>query len=83
MALQDRAQGQAPRLIGGKVLEAVHREVDLARGEGLLDLLDEKPLASGRRQRNVGPLVPLGPDDPDLDLLPGPAGTLLSDCSRA
>ena len=49
-ALRHRGQDQPGRQLGGQVLHRVHRAVDLAGTQRLLDLLDEQPLAADRAQ---------------------------------
>ena len=57
------AEGQLRR----HVLHRVNGEVDLARRERLLDLLEEKSLATDLGERNVGQSVPRGADHDGLD----------------
>ena len=50
------------------VLAAVHRQVDGAGQQRVLDFLDEQALAADLRQRRVGEAVARGLDDDDLGL---------------
>ena len=52
---------------GRHVLGGMHREIDRAREQRLLDLLGEQPLAAGLRQRPVLDAVARGADRDDLD----------------
>src|SRR5581483_7653559 len=66
-APRDRDQRQAGRQLGGDVLEAVDRQIDLAGQQLLLDLLDPDPLAAEVDHRPGLLPVPLGDDDLLLD----------------
>ena len=46
----------------------MHREIDVAGSERLLDLLGEERLAGDLRKRPVENVIPLGADLEDLDL---------------
>src|SRR6516162_8551751 len=64
---RNRGDREPRGVLGGKVLEAVDGEVDRPGRQGVLDLLDEDPLAAGRGKRHVGLLVSLGADDVHVD----------------
>ncbi len=48
-----RPQHQALRHHGRHVLEAVHRQIDLTRAQGFLDLFDEQALAAHLGQGHI------------------------------
>ena len=62
LARQEGGDDEARRLRRRHVLHAVHRGVDAAREQRLLDLLDEQALAAGLGQRPVLDDVARGPD---------------------
>ena len=64
---------QARRQHGRHVLHGMHGEVDLAGQQRLLDLLGEKALAAGLRQRPVLDAVAGRRDDAHLELVAGRA----------
>ena len=68
LALEHRGERQPRRQLGRQIIQAVHREVHMARGERLLDLLGEERLAGDLRKRPVENVIPLGADLEDLDL---------------
>jgi hypothetical protein len=61
---QQTRHGQFLR--GGKVLGRVDGGVSIAPYDRSLDLLDEHPLATQLRQRQIGPTVPFRVDDHQL-----------------
>ena len=67
LARQKRRQHQAGRQHGGHVLRRMHREVDGAAQQRVLDLLGEQPLAANVTERPVLNDVAGGADDLDLD----------------
>ena len=67
LARQKRRQHQAGRQHGGHVLRRMHREVDGAAEQRVLDLLGEQPLAAEVVERPVLDDVAGGADDLDLD----------------
>src|SRR5262249_26326297 len=71
----DRRDPEARRYLGGEILERVHSGIDASRGQGLLDLPHEDPLAGGWNLRPRNP--PLPPIPPPLFYLPFPPHTLL------
>ena len=61
---RNAAEHQARRQHGRHVLGGMHREVDRAGRERLLDLLGEQTLAAGIRQRPILDAVAAGADRP-------------------
>jgi hypothetical protein len=74
LPLRHRAQGAAGGHLRGHVLEAVHRQVNLPGQQGLLDLLDEQPLAPDLGQGHILEFVPGGLDDHQFGGQPGVEG---------
>ena len=66
-ARQEGGDHQPGRLRRRHVLHAVHGDVDAARQQRLLDLLDEQALAAGLGQRPVLDGIAGGLDGDDLD----------------
>ena len=64
---RDGAQDQRFGTPGGKVLQAVDRDLDGAVEQGALDLLGEQALTADRRQGRVPVAVPLRLDLDQLD----------------
>ena len=64
---RDGAQHERFGTLGGKVLQAVNRDLDGSVKQGALDLLGEQSLAADRRQGRVPVAVPLRLDLDQLD----------------
>ena len=68
LALQHRADGESLRQDRRHVLAAVHREIDLAGQQRILDFLDEQSLAADLRQPRFRQPVAGRLDDDDVAL---------------
>ncbi len=68
LARQERGDHQALRQLCRHVLHRMHRQIDLAGSERLLDLLGEHALAAEFGQRPVADAVPGGCDGDNLDV---------------
>src|SRR5258708_1894252 len=75
-AIEEGGQDEVVRNDRRHVLEAMHGQVDLAAPQGLLQLLDEQPLASDRGERQVRALVAGGLDRDDLRAVAGAGETV-------
>src|SRR5260370_371233 len=71
LAWEHRRDHKSRRQDRRHVFGGMHRQIDGARAERLLDLLGEETLAAGLRQRPVADHVAGGADDLELDALRG------------
>ena len=69
-ALRNRRNFEFFANLSRQVLQAVYRQIDLSRGQRLLDLLDEHPLGADLCESNIRDLVSGRLDDLNLDLMP-------------